>query len=225
MLQISKVSKGIASTSTSNSESNRPKDYYIWKPWHKWSVWFYNNTAAVATIKERERLCISNKHPEPVKHTERRVIATFIQDPRDYFYATPTFNQLGEIFSVLKQMKESFKTNISDDQKEEMNQNDSEALEVVQAIRVQYCYSISTDASQTQDSTVGFASTVTCCTAHFCGPTTVVLKEHYCHVSTSCQKLPGCLYQVQEQNIVPLVFRFDEGSCSSQTRKRLSATI
>ena len=43
-----------------------------------------------------------------------------------------------------------------------------------------YCYSIFTETSQTPDSTAGFASTVSCFTAHFCGPTTVVLKEHCC---------------------------------------------
>ena len=71
-------------------------------------------------MKEREHLCISNKHPEPVTHTERRVIAAIIQNPQDYFDAEPTFKQsytpqLGEILSVLEQMKESFKTNLSDD--------------------------------------------------------------------------------------------------------------
>ena len=76
-------------------------------------------------MKEREHLCISNKHPEPVTHTERRVIAAFIQNPQDYFHAEPTFKQsytpqLGEIFSILKQMKESFETNLSDNQKEEV---------------------------------------------------------------------------------------------------------
>jgi chromosome segregation ATPase len=58
-------------------------------------------------------------------HTERRVIAAFIQNPQDYFDAEPTFKQAyapqsGEIFGILKQMKESFETNLSDSQKEEM---------------------------------------------------------------------------------------------------------
>ena len=56
-------------------------------------------------------------------HTERRVIAAFIQNPQDYFDAEPTFKQSyapqsGEIFGILKQMKESFETNLSDSQKE-----------------------------------------------------------------------------------------------------------
>jgi len=58
-------------------------------------------------------------------HTERRAIAAFIQSPEDYFDASPTFKQSyapqsGEIFGILKQMKESFETNLSDSQKEEM---------------------------------------------------------------------------------------------------------
>jgi len=58
-------------------------------------------------------------------HTERRAIAAFIQAPQDYFDASPTFKQSyapqsGEIFGILKQMKETFETNLADSQKEEM---------------------------------------------------------------------------------------------------------
>jgi len=58
-------------------------------------------------------------------HTERRKIAAFIQSPQDYFDASPTFKQSyapqsGEIFGILKQMLESFESNLSDSQKEEM---------------------------------------------------------------------------------------------------------
>ena len=58
-------------------------------------------------------------------HTERRVIAAFIQNPQDYFDAELTFKQSyapqsGEIFGILKQMKESFETNLPASQKEEM---------------------------------------------------------------------------------------------------------
>ena len=45
------------------------------------------------------------------------------------------------------------------------------------------------------------------------------------HVSASCQKLPSCFYQVQEQNMVPLVFRFDEGSCSSAYPERVWLSV
>merc|ERR1719326_55860 len=58
-------------------------------------------------------------------HTERKAIAAFIQAPQDYFDASPTFKQSyapqsGEIFGILKQMKETFETNLSDTQKDEM---------------------------------------------------------------------------------------------------------
>merc|ERR1719410_2813826 len=58
-------------------------------------------------------------------HTERRAMAAFIQAPQDYFDAEPTFKQSyapqsGEIFGILKQMKETFETNLSSSQKEEM---------------------------------------------------------------------------------------------------------
>merc|ERR1719386_290691 len=61
-------------------------------------------------------------------------MASFIQAPQDYFDAEPTFKQSyapqsGEIFGILKQMKESFETNLSDSQKEEMaNQKAYEEL-------------------------------------------------------------------------------------------------
>merc|ERR1711957_339387 len=58
-------------------------------------------------------------------HTERRTIAAFVQSPEDYFDAEPTFKQSyapqsGEIFGILKQMKETFENNLSASQKEEM---------------------------------------------------------------------------------------------------------
>merc|ERR1712072_66499 len=56
---------------------------------------------------------------------ERKAIAAFVQSPEDYFDAEPTFKQSyapqsGEIFGILKQMKETFETNLSTSQKEEM---------------------------------------------------------------------------------------------------------
>jgi hypothetical protein len=58
-------------------------------------------------------------------HSERKVANAFIQAPQDYFDAEPTFKQSyapqsGEIFGILKQMKETFETNLSASQKEEM---------------------------------------------------------------------------------------------------------
>jgi len=67
-------------------------------------------------------------------HKERKMVSSFIQSPEDYFDAEPTFKQSyapqsGEIFGILKQMKETFETNLSSSQKEEMaNQKAYEEL-------------------------------------------------------------------------------------------------
>jgi len=58
-------------------------------------------------------------------HAERRIVASFVQSPEDYFDASPTFKQSyapqsGEIFGILKQMLETFENNLSASQKEEM---------------------------------------------------------------------------------------------------------
>merc|ERR1719155_265628 len=65
------------------------------------------------------------KHANLMTHTQRKVVQAFIQSPEDYFDAAPTFKQSyapqsGEIFGILKQMKETFETNLSDTQKEEL---------------------------------------------------------------------------------------------------------
>merc|ERR1712242_602705 len=57
--------------------------------------------------------------------SQKRAAASFIQAPQDYFDASPTFKQSyapqsGEIFGILRQMKETFEANLSDSQKEEM---------------------------------------------------------------------------------------------------------
>jgi uncharacterized coiled-coil protein SlyX len=56
---------------------------------------------------------------------QRKAVSAFIQAPGDYFDAEPTFKQSyapqsGAIFGILKQMKETFETNLSNSQKEEM---------------------------------------------------------------------------------------------------------
>jgi chromosome segregation ATPase len=58
-------------------------------------------------------------------HSQRRIVAAFVQSPEDYFDASPTFKQSyapqsGEIFGILKQMLETFENNLSASQKEEM---------------------------------------------------------------------------------------------------------
>merc|ERR1719343_1378392 len=57
-------------------------------------------------------------------HSERKAASFFIQSPEDYFDASPTYKQSyapqsGEIFGILKQMKETFEANLSQAQKEE----------------------------------------------------------------------------------------------------------
>merc|ERR1719375_1100894 len=56
---------------------------------------------------------------------EHKMVAAFVQSPSDYFDAEPTFKQSyapqsGAIFGILKQMKETFESNLSSSQKEEM---------------------------------------------------------------------------------------------------------
>merc|ERR1719482_2584848 len=58
-------------------------------------------------------------------HKERKAVSSFIQAPEDYFDAEPTFKQSyapqsGEIFGILKQMKETFESNLSQSQKDEL---------------------------------------------------------------------------------------------------------
>jgi chromosome segregation ATPase len=66
--------------------------------------------------------------------SERRAASAFIQAPEDYFDAAPTFKQSyapqsGEIFGILRQMKETFESNLSASQKEELaNQKAYEEL-------------------------------------------------------------------------------------------------
>merc|ERR1719316_1749106 len=59
---------------------------------------------------------------EVITPHQRKLIGSFVQSPEDYFGAEPTMQQQpqsGEIFGILKQMKESFETNLAQSQKEE----------------------------------------------------------------------------------------------------------
>jgi hypothetical protein len=56
---------------------------------------------------------------------QKKAVAAFVQAPSDFFDADPTFKQSyapqsGAIFGILKQMKETFESNLSNSQKEEM---------------------------------------------------------------------------------------------------------
>merc|ERR1719409_774489 len=75
-------------------------------------------------------------------HSERRAIAAFVQAPRDYFDAEPTFKQSyapqsGEIFGILKQMKETFEKDLADAQAEETkNQKAYEELKAAKEAQI-----------------------------------------------------------------------------------------
>merc|ERR1740127_13359 len=71
-------------------------------------------------------------------HKQRRAVAAFLQSPQDYFDAEPTFKQSyapqsGEIFGILKQMKETFEANLAQTQKDE--QNNQKAYEELKAAK------------------------------------------------------------------------------------------
>merc|ERR1719486_1200110 len=71
-------------------------------------------------------------------HKQRRAITAFLQSPQDYFDAEPTFKQSyapqsGEIFGILKQMKETFEANLAQTQKDE--QNNQKAYEELKAAK------------------------------------------------------------------------------------------
>jgi len=56
--------------------------------------------------------------------SEKRLAASFIQSPQDYFDSSPTYKQAyapqsGEIFGILRQMLETFEANLAESQKEE----------------------------------------------------------------------------------------------------------
>merc|ERR1719216_490019 len=69
-------------------------------------------------------------------------MAAFIQAPQDFFDADPTFKQSyapqsGEIFGILRQMKETFESNLSASQKEEMaNQKAYEELKAAKEAEI-----------------------------------------------------------------------------------------
>merc|ERR1719231_1096698 len=92
-------------------------------------------------------------------HSQRKAMEAFIQAPEDYFDAAPTFKQSyapqsGEIFGILKQMKETFETNLSDSQKEELS--NQKAYEDLKAAKEE---EISAGQSQIDAKTQELAST------------------------------------------------------------------
>jgi hypothetical protein len=92
--------------------------------------------SSFAQVPEAELLSVAatihdefRKHKQMVMEiatpSQRKAMSAFMQAPGDYFDADPTFKQSyapqsGEIFGILKQMKETFESNLSASQKEEM---------------------------------------------------------------------------------------------------------
>merc|ERR550514_2173185 len=83
---------------------------------------------------------------EVITPKQKRAIASFVQAPADYFSVKPaSFVQApayapasGEIFGILKQMKETFEANLSQSQKEEMeNQKAYEDLKAAKEEEIQ----------------------------------------------------------------------------------------
>merc|ERR1712073_103654 len=77
-----------------------------------------------------------------ISPSQKRKIAAFIQAPQDYFDAKPTFKQSyapqsGEIYGILTQMLETFEANLSQSQKEEMeNQKAYEDLKAAKEAEI-----------------------------------------------------------------------------------------
>jgi len=75
--------------------------------------------------------------------SEIRLATSFAQAPQDYFDAAPTFKQSyapqsGEIFGILRQMKETFESNLSAAQKEELaNQKAYEDLKAAKEAEIE----------------------------------------------------------------------------------------
>ncbi|KAL9139381.1 putative conserved tandem protein 10 [Amphidinium carterae] len=98
----------------------------------------------VAATLQREYQTHERLLQGALTRSERRKLEAFIQAPQDYFDAKPTFKQAyapqsGEIFGILKQMKETFEfeANLSDAQKEELaNQKAYEELKAAKLAQI-----------------------------------------------------------------------------------------
>jgi len=103
------------------------------------------------------------KHAELLQgvlaHSQRKSVSAFLQAPQDYFDAAPTFKQSyapqsGEIFGILKGMKESFETNLANAQEEE-----KEAVATFQTVKSSKTQEISTGQQQIDDKKTELADT------------------------------------------------------------------
>jgi len=115
--------------------------------------------SGVATALQTTMQKHSNLLQGVLTHKQRRAVVSFIQSPQDYFDAEPTFKQSyapqsGEIFGILKQMKETFETNLADTQKDEMS--NQKAYEELKAAKEE---EISAGQDQVDKKTEELAST------------------------------------------------------------------
>merc|ERR1719160_272177 len=100
-------------------------------------------TSDVATIISHEM----QKHAAILEgvltRSQKKAVAAFVQAPEDYFDAAPTFKQSyapasGQIYGILKQMKETFESNLSQSQKDELaNQKAYEELKAAKEDEIQ----------------------------------------------------------------------------------------
>jgi len=78
---------------------------------------------------------------EIISPHQHKAVESFVQSPEDYMGAQSSFAQYapasGEIFGILKQMKETFETNLASSQKEEMeNQKDYEDVKAAKEAEI-----------------------------------------------------------------------------------------
>merc|ERR1719163_1278390 len=83
-----------------------------------------SHVLSIATTLQHEMQKHASILDGVLTRSERRAASAFIQAPEDYFDAAPTFKQSyapqsGEIFGILRQMKETFEANLAASQKEE----------------------------------------------------------------------------------------------------------
>merc|ERR1719420_686633 len=82
-------------------------------------------TMQIATTLQHEMHKHASLLQGVLTRSQRQAVTSFVQAPEDYFDAAPTFKQSyapqsGEIFGILKQMKETFESNLSQSQKDEL---------------------------------------------------------------------------------------------------------
>jgi len=102
----------------------------------------HTHVSAVAMTLQQQMQRHSSLLKGIISPSQKRKIAAFIQAPQDYFDAKPTFKQSyapqsGEIYGILTQMLETFEANLSQSQKEEMeNQKAYEDLKAAKEAEI-----------------------------------------------------------------------------------------